>query len=105
MSKLKCHVFECMHNTKTNCNLSDVKIAGSDAMYKDDTYCESFMFRSDYEKKYKEELATLDKALFNDINCSSVNCLFNLNKKCDKQNVRISGDYISSYCDSFVYNK
>ena len=108
MTNLKCHVFECMHNKSSKCSLDSIQVDGVDATYKEDTICESYKDNNS-KNKTLYEFANLDESntgksnIFSNIRCNSINCFYNKNQKCDKNNVIIKGDYISTYCDSFYY--
>lgn len=111
MPKLKCSALMCMYNQTRYCVRNRIHVQGSLAMYEDETQCGTFKLAKDKDLSiFNVEFGYLNDANEHlSINCDCINCKYNENDLCHKENVKISGLNADSrentVCESFEKRK
>ena len=81
MPKIKCDVKNCTYNYDTKCTRKNIDVESMQALIKDETYCESFVPKSNMTMNY--EFASFDSKITpsSDVYCNVVNCVYEKNQK------------------------
>lgn len=107
MPKLTCTVDTCIYNQDKYCIRNRIHIQGKLAKTDMETQCGSFKLKQDENKNiYMTEFARFGAVNEHlSIDCDSVNCAYNSNLLCSKNNVKIEGcEAVQRYdtlCKSF----
>lgn len=114
-TKLVCSAVQCVNNINNLCTANLIRIEGNRAHTSSGTFCYTFA-----EKGLGNAIANLTnmnfagevKQIFSKeiemspiINCSSVNCTYNIGGKCSASDVKITGEHAhtksGTYCETF----
>ena len=95
-SNLNCLVTNCAYNKSGYCHASHIKIEGYDATVTPETYCESFISKSEsnLSSNISNNLTTTQN-----ISCNAKNCTYNFYGGCNAAHVLISKE--NGNCDTF----
>ena len=96
-SNLNCLVSNCAYNKTGYCYASHIKIEGFEATVTPETYCESFISRS--EANFTSNVSDSDLTNTQDISCSAKNCTYNIHGACNASHVLIN--LKNAVCDTF----
>lgn len=87
MTKLKCSVQNCLHNSEECCCKSAIIVDGSNAEKKDNTCCGSFDEKrgDSFRNSYESPNTSLR------VECEATNCVYNKDRLCSADKIDISG--------------
>lgn len=100
MPKIKCDVKNCTYNYETKCTRKNIDVESMQALVKDETYCESFVPKSNMTMNY--EFASFDGKTkpSTDVYCNVVNCVYEKNQKCCADHINIQNSNIKCKYDT-----
>lgn len=100
MPKIKCDVKNCTYNYDTKCTRKNIDVESMQALIKDETYCESFVPKSNMTMNY--EFASFDSKITpsSDVYCNVVNCVYEKNQKCYADHINIKNSNIQCKYDT-----
>lgn len=89
MPKITCSVHECTYNYDRNCTKRNIDVGGVTSRNKCQTFCESFVPKSDMTMNY--EFASFDSKPNGetDIYCDAVNCVYEKGQRCHADKVKV----------------
>ena len=88
MNKLKCSVTTCRHNENQLCDLNKIRVDGPAATESCDTCCVSYAERTKgTSNMFTGNNSTASEST--EILCSAEHCMYNSNKKCNADNVKV----------------
>ena len=96
-SNLNCLVSNCAYNKTGYCHASHIKIEGFEATVTPETYCESFIDKS--EANFTSDVSNDSLTTTQNISCSAKNCTYNIQGACNANHVLIN--LKSAVCDTF----
>ena len=98
-SNLNCLVTNCAYNKSGYCHASHIKIEGYDATVTPETYCESFISKSEsnLSSNISNNLTTTQN-----ISCNAKNCTYNLQGSCNASHVLIN--LKTAVCDTLGFS-
>ncbi|MFI3206869.1 MAG: DUF1540 domain-containing protein [Clostridia bacterium] len=93
MTKLKCHVQNCIHNNKNLCKLDKIKVEGPGACTADQTCCYNFLDKNSAENSsiQNRHFAVLNT----NIECKAENCKYNRRCKCIANEISVDNLSVS----------
>lgn len=94
---LKCNATSCAFNQRMECSAGAINIRGAQAVTTDETSCSSYVDRSSNSFTNSIDSVRTDP---DNIRCEACKCVYNDNKNCTAENVRIDAHKAS--CDTFV---
>lgn len=119
---LKCDATECAHNIDYECKAGVIHVSGFGAVSIEGTSCTTFVDRNSSsivnslagDPNEKESFFNSSNSSFVNsagdlttepcnIKCEAHNCIYNENKECHADNVKI--DAYNAYCDTFNYGE
>ena len=96
-SNLNCLVSNCAYNKTGYCHASHIKIEGFEATVTPETYCESFIDKS--EANFTSDVSNDSLTTTQNISCNAKNCTYNLQGSCNASHVLIN--LKTAVCDTF----
>jgi len=92
MPELKCKATNCVYNLDNLCAKSVINVGDIEAVTSNETFCLSFVKRvkMTLEDLKTEFAAFIDPTPKTEINCLSINCLYNDNYVCKAKRVLVS---------------
>lgn len=86
MPKLGCSAENCANNNQNYCCISNIKVAGKEAIESSSTCCHSFV-----EKNDSFTNCTTEPNPNVDVACKATNCVHNANCRCGAESIDIQG--------------
>ncbi len=96
-SNLNCLVSNCSYNKIGYCYASHIKIEGFEATVTPETYCESFIDKSN--TNFTNVASSDNLTNTQNISCSAKNCTYNIQGACNANHVLIN--LKNAVCDTF----
>lgn len=87
MPKITCNVKECTYNYDCTCTRKNIDVGGVCSRNKCQTFCESFVPKSDMTMNYEFASFNANKNKELDIYCDAVKCVYEHNQKCNADHV------------------
>lgn len=94
---LKCSATNCAFNQRMECSAGAINIRGTYAVTSDETTCSSFVDRI---SNSFTNLVNSKRTNPSNISCEAYKCIYNKNKNCTANNVKI--DAYRASCDTFI---
>lgn len=100
MPKIICDVKECTYNYEKKCTRRNIDVEGVTSTHKCQTYCESFVPKSDMTMNY--EFASFDgkKDGDSDVYCDAVCCVYEKGQKCYADRINIGNSNVKAKYDN-----
>lgn len=100
MPKIKCDVGECTYNYERQCTRKNIDVEGVTSTKKCQTYCESFLPKSDMTMNY--EFASFDGKVhgISDVYCDAVCCVYEKGQKCYADQIYIKNSNVKAKYNS-----
>ncbi len=89
MTKLTCHVSNCVSNSQGLCCRPDVTVEGSGAHTTDQTFCQSFGHRTESLLSAMPEIVPCEQT---EVHCDAHGCAHNCGNLCAAEHVCVEGD-------------
>ena len=98
-TNLRCNATRCIHNNENYCYAGRISIEGKLADDIDDTYCSTFKEKNYQQFTSSTGIDTPNPINTNQIKCDAIKCIYNNNKLCNANKIKINSDNAS--CDIF----
>lgn len=102
MTKLTCHVTNCVNNESSMCCRPDIKVDGAHAHSKEQTCCHSFGHCSDCVTASMASNAPNEQT---QVRCDACDCMYNQNTVCVAEHICVDGhganDCSQTCCSTF----
>ena len=102
MTKLTCHVSNCINNENSMCCRPDIKVEGASAHNMDETCCHSFGYPSDC---VTSGMVSNSPSAQIQVRCDACDCAYNQNTVCNAERICIdgygAGDCHQTCCSTF----
>lgn len=106
MTKLDCTVYGCTYNADNSCTRGKIHVGGHEAIKSSETVCRSFEPKGSKGEKNSVSNSTASAERPTDISCDAVKCIYNKEKKCHAEHIRVAGVHAvasgETECGSFV---
>lgn len=89
MPVLRCTAVTCIYNKEELCSKGEIKVAGENAHYADETSCSSFQERTENSASNNAACGCGCENIA--IDCSACQCAYNDQQKCTAASIHIGG--------------